>query len=150
MVRPVGRFLDRLEGSDQLAKTILYSVNAAHNEILATMAGNFSTDPTSGKIQFGTAWWFLDQKDGMIRQMTALANRGLISRFVGMLTDSRSFLSIPRHETFRRILCNMMGAQVECGELPREMTWLGEIVERICYRNAREYFGFDFLRSEED
>ena len=142
MARPLARFLDRLDRTDQLAPTILYTLNPAHNELFATMAGNFNTGPMPGKMQFGTAWWFLDQKDGMEKQMTALANMGLLSRFVGMLTDSRSFLSYPRHEYFRRLLCNMIGDQVERGELPPEIEWLGEMVEGICYRNADAYFGF--------
>ena len=142
MARPLARFLDRLDQTDQLAPTILYTLNPAHNELFATMAGNFNTGPKPGKMQFGTAWWFLDQKDGMEKQITALANMGLLSRFVGMLTDSRSFLSYPRHEYFRRLLCNMIGDQVERGELPPEMGWLGEMVEGICYRNADDYFGF--------
>ena len=142
MARPLARFLDRLDQTDQLAPTILYTLNPAHNELFATMAGNFNTGPKPGKMQFGTAWWFLDQKDGMEKQITALANMGLLTRFVGMLTDSRSFLSYPRHEYFRRLLCNMIGDQVERGELPPEMGWLGEMVEGICYRNADDYFGF--------
>ncbi len=139
----VARFLDRLEQAGTLAATILYSVNPAHNEVLATMAGNFCGADKPGKIQFGTAWWFLDQEDGMLRQLTALANMGLLSRFVGMLTDSRSFLSFPRHEYFRRILCNMIGREVARGALPDDMAWLGSIVENICYHNARKYFGFE-------
>ena len=141
MAQPLAAFLDRLDEEGRLASTILYSVNPAHNEVLASMVGNFSTGPPPGKIQAGTAWWFMDTKDGMIRQMTALANMGLLSRFVGMLTDSRSFLSYPRHEYFRRILCNMIGDQVARGELPSEMAWLGHMVERISYGNARDYFG---------
>ncbi len=138
----LARFLDRLDQTDSLAPTILYSVNPAHNEVLATMAGNFCRGSKPGKVQFGTAWWFLDQEDGMRRQLTALANMGLLSRFVGMLTDSRSFLSFPRHEYFRRILCGMIGAEVERGSLPSEMDWLGQVVEGICFNNALEYFGF--------
>ncbi len=138
-------FLDRLDEESKLASTILYSVNPSHNEVLASMAGNFSSGPVPGKIQFGTAWWFMDTKEGMVRQLTALASIGLISHFVGMLTDSRSFLSYPRHEYFRRILCNMIGDQVARGELPGDMKWLGHLVQRICYGNARDYFGLDFL-----
>ena len=143
LAKPVARFLDRLNQTGQLARTVLYSVNPAHNEVLASMCGNFSGGPIPGKIQFGTAWWFMDQIDGMERQLTALANMGLISRFVGMLTDSRSFLSFPRHEYFRRILCNMMGGQVERGELPSDLPWLGQVVEDICFNNAWSYFEFD-------
>ena len=143
IARPVARFLDRLNSTDQLAKTVLYSVNPAHNEVLASMCGNFSGFPVPGKIQFGTAWWFMDQIDGMERQLTALANMGLVSRFVGMLTDSRSFLSFPRHEYFRRILCNMIGGQMDRGELPSDTKWLGQVVNDICFNNAWRYFDFD-------
>ncbi|MDE2730267.1 MAG: glucuronate isomerase [Bacteroidota bacterium] len=142
----VARFLDRLHSTGQLAKTILYSVNPAHNEVLASMCGNFSEHPVPGKIQFGTAWWFMDQIDGMVRQLTALANMGLISRFVGMLTDSRSFLSFPRHEYFRRILCDMIGGQMERGELPMDTDWMGKVVQDICFTNAWTYFGLDRIR----
>jgi len=135
-------FLDHLHKSGQLARTILYSVNPSHNEVLASMCGNFSEHPIPGKIQFGTAWWFMDQIDGMERQLTALSNMGLISRFVGMLTDSRSFLSFPRHEYFRRILCNMIGSQVHHGELPNDLSWLGQIIQDICYNNAQKFFRF--------
>ncbi|MCY4223778.1 MAG: glucuronate isomerase [Bacteroidetes bacterium] len=148
----VSRFLDRLHKDDQLGRTILYSVNPAHNEVLASMCGNFCEHPIPGKIQFGTAWWFMDQIDGMERQITAYANMGLISRFVGMLTDSRSFLSFPRHEYFRRILCNMIGTQVYNGELPYDLPWLGKIIQDICYNNARDFFRFpiDSNNSESD
>ena len=142
IARGVSRFLDRLHASGQLARTILYSVNPAHYEVLASMCGNFCEYPVPGKIQFGTAWWFMDQIDGMKRQLTAFANMGLLSRFVGMLTDSRSFLSFPRHEYFRRILCNMIGAQIHRGELPYDLLWLGKIVQGICYNNARDFFRF--------
>ena len=139
---PVARFLDRLNVKGKLARTILYSANPAHNEVLSSMCGNFCEGPVPGKIQFGTAWWFMDQIDGMERQIKALANMGLLSRFVGMLTDSRSLLSFPRHEYFRRILCNLVGAQVEGGELPNDLAWLGGIIQDICYNNAHNYFGF--------
>ncbi|WP_299819724.1 glucuronate isomerase [uncultured Pontibacter sp.] len=139
----LAKFMDRLDNSDQLAKTILYNLNPSQNELYATMIGNFNDGSTPGKIQYGSAWWFLDQKDGMERQMNALSNMGLLSRFVGMLTDSRSFLSYPRHEYFRRILCNLIGNDVENGELPAsEMKWLGQMVENICYNNAKSYFNF--------
>jgi glucuronate isomerase len=135
-----------LDSSDQLAKTILYCLNPADNEAFATMIGNFNSESVrnspAGKMQFGSAWWFLDQKGGIERQLDALSNMGLLSRFVGMLTDSRSFLSYPRHEYFRRILCNLLGKEVENGELPNEPDWLGKIVEGICYFNAKEYFAF--------
>lgn len=140
--RALARFLDRLDTSDKLAKTILYNLNPADNEIMATMVGNFNDGSVAGKVQFGSGWWFLDQKDGMERQMNALSNMGLLSRFVGMLTDSRSFLSYPRHEYFRRILCNLFGNDMENGELPDDMEWIGEVVQNICYGNAKAYFGF--------
>lgn len=139
---PLAKFLDRLDSSDQLAKTILYNLNPGDNEVMATMAGNFNDGSTPGKIQYGSAWWFLDQKDGMEKQMNALSNLGLLSRFVGMLTDSRSFLSYSRHDYFRRILCNLLGRDVANGELPADMKWLGQVVENICYNNANEYFKF--------
>jgi len=138
----LSRFLDRLDSRDRLAKTILYNLNPADNEVMATMVGNFNDGSSPGKVQWGSGWWFLDQKDGMVRQMNALSNMGLISRFIGMLTDSRSFLSFPRHEYFRRILCNLLGQEVEDGELPADTAWLGEMVRDICYRNARDYFGW--------
>lgn len=143
VARPLSRFMDKLDNSNQLAKTILYNLNPSQNELYATMIGNFNDGSTPGKIQYGSAWWFLDQKDGMEKQMNALSNMGLLSRFVGMLTDSRSFLSYPRHEYFRRLLCNMLGNDVENGELPAsEMQWLGQMVEDICYNNAKSYFKF--------
>jgi glucuronate isomerase len=138
----LARFLDRLDSTGQLCKTILYNVNPADNEVLATMLGNFQDGSCPGKIQFGSAWWFLDQKDGMERQLGALSALGLLSRFVGMLTDSRSFLSYPRHEYFRRLLCNLLGKDVESGLLPNDMGLLGNMVRDICFRNARDYFGF--------
>lgn len=140
--RALARFLDRLDKEDKLAKTILYNLNPADNELIATMAGNFNDGSIAGKVQFGSAWWFLDQKDGMVRQMNALSNMGLLSRFVGMLTDSRSFLSFPRHEYFRRILCNLFGEEITNGELPNDMEWIGKVVRDICYYNARQYFNF--------
>jgi len=137
------RLLDRLDSTNQLAKTILYNINPADNELMATMIGNDQDGTCPGKIQFGSGWWFLDQKDGMERQMNALSNLGLLSRFIGMLTDSRSFLSYPRHEYFRRILCNLIGTDVENGEIPADMELLGSMVENICYTNAAEYFGIE-------
>jgi glucuronate isomerase len=139
---PMSRFFDRLDSSDQLAKTIIYNLNPADNYLVGTMIGNFNDGSVAGKIQFGSGWWFLDQKEGMEMQMNALSNLGLLSRFVGMLTDSRSFLSYPRHEYFRRILCNLLGNDVENGELPPDMELLGDMVENICYRNARRFFEF--------
>lgn len=138
----LARFLDRLDSEDRLAKTILYNLNPADNELMATMIGNFNDGSARGKIQFGSAWWFLDQKDGMEKQLNALSNMGLLSRFVGMLTDSRSFLSFPRHEYFRRTLCQLLGREIENGELPDQLNWIGEIVRDICYRNAADYFNF--------
>jgi glucuronate isomerase len=143
VARPLSKFLDRLDTTNQLPKTILYNMNPADNEALATMIGNFQDGSVPGKMQFGSGWWFLDQKDGMERQMTALSNMGLLSRFVGMLTDSRSFLSYPRHEYFRRILCNLIGNDVENGELPDDIEHLGKIVQDICYNNAVNYFGIE-------
>lgn len=137
----LSRFLDRLDSQNRLAPTVLYNLNPRDNEVMATMIGNFNDGSKPGKMQFGSAWWFLDQKDGMEKQMEALSNMGLLSRFVGMLTDSRSFLSYPRHEYFRRILCNMLGNDVENGQLPDEIEWLGKMVENICYHNAKAYFG---------
>lgn len=138
--RSMAKFFDRLDTTNQLAKTILYNLNPADNELIATMAGNFNDGSFPGKIQFGSGWWFLDQKDGMIKQMNALSNMGLLSRFVGMITDSRSFLSFPRHEYFRRVLCNLFGEEIENGELPNDMEWTGQIVQDICYNNALNYF----------
>jgi glucuronate isomerase len=140
MARPLARFLDRLDRQNRLAKSILYNLNPRDNYLFATMAGNFNDGTVAGKIQFGSGWWFLDQKEGMEWQLNALSNLGLLSRFVGMLTDSRSFLSYPRHEYFRRILCNLIGQDVENGELPRDLAWLGRTVENICYFNARNFF----------
>lgn len=135
-------FLNHLDETDQLTKTILYNLNPNDNPVLATMVGNFNDGSTKGKIQFGSGWWYLDQKLGMEDQMNTLSNMGLLSCFVGMLTDSRSFLSFPRHEYFRRILCNLFGNDIERGELPNDLEWIGKIVGDICYYNAREYFQF--------
>lgn len=138
----LARFLDRLDSQDRLAKTILYNLNPADNELMATMIGNFNDGSVPGKIQFGSGWWFLDQKDGMAKQLNALSNMGLISRFVGMLTDSRSFLSFPRHEYFRRLLCDLFGTEIENGELPNDLEWIGRLIQDICYYNASRYFGW--------
>ncbi|HYF31600.1 MAG TPA: glucuronate isomerase [Chitinophagaceae bacterium] len=138
----LAKFLDRLDANDRLAKTIIYNLNPADNELMATMIGNFNDGSVAGKVQFGSAWWFLDQKDGMIKQINALSNMGLLSRFVGMLTDSRSFLSYPRHEYFRRLLCNLFGEEIENGELPDDMEWNGKIIQDICYHNAKRYFNW--------
>ncbi|GGG50723.1 uronate isomerase [Croceivirga lutea] len=139
--KALSSFLNNLDSTNQLSKTILYNLNPAYNEVFATMAGNFNDGTVKGKVQYGSAWWFLDQKDGMEKQINTLSNMGLLSSFVGMLTDSRSFLSFPRHEYFRRILCNLIGQDVENGELPADEKWLGKIVSDICYYNAKAYFG---------
>ncbi|MBP5382605.1 MAG: glucuronate isomerase [Bacteroidales bacterium] len=137
------KFLDRLASEDKLAKTILYCLNPKDNEVMMTMAYTFNDGTVPGKMQFGSGWWFLDQEDGMRKQMNALSNLGLLSRFVGMLTDSRSFISYPRHEYFRRILCDVVGADVENGKLPAsELDFLGQMIEDICYNNAKNYFQF--------
>lgn len=138
--RSLSKYLNKLDSTNQLAKTILYNLNPADNEMMAAMIGNFQDGTVAGKIQFGSGWWFLDQKDGMERQINALSNMGLLSQFVGMLTDSRSFLSYPRHEYFRRILCNLIGQDVENQELPNDLPWLGKMVQDICYYNAKAYF----------
>lgn len=141
--RSMARFFDRLEQEGKLAKTIIYNLNPCANEMVASMIGNFQDGSIPGKMQWGAAWWFSDQKDGMERQLNTLSLYGLLSRFVGMLTDSRSFLSYPRHEYFRRILCNLLGNDVEHGELPpQEMARIEQMVEDICYYNAKNYFKF--------
>jgi glucuronate isomerase len=137
------RLLDRLDVGSQLSKTILYNINPADNALFATMIGNYQDGSCPGKIQWGSGWWFLDQKDGMEQQMNALSVQGLLGRFIGMLTDSRSFLSYPRHEYFRRILCNLIGKDVENGEIPADMALLGSMIENICYNNAAEYLGLE-------
>ena len=139
---PMSRFLSRLDAEKKLAKTIIYNLNPRDNEVYATMLGNFQDGSMPGKIQWGSGWWFLDQKDGMEKQMNALSQLGLLSRFVGMLTDSRSFLSYTRHEYFRRILCNLYGNDIENGEIPADIEWTGKIVKDISYYNAKNYFGF--------
>jgi len=140
--RALSTFLNKLDTEDRLAKTIVYNLNPADNELMATMIGNFNDGSIAGKVQFGSAWWFLDQKDGMTKQMNALSNMGLLSRFIGMLTDSRSFLSFPRHEYFRRLVCNLFGDDIENGELPNDIEWTGKIVQDICHYNAKNYFPF--------
>jgi glucuronate isomerase len=140
--RPLARFLDALDARSALAKTILYNLNPRDNEVFATMVGNFQDGSVPGKLQYGAAWWFLDQKDGIEAQLRALSNMGLLSRFVGMVTDSRSFLSYSRHDYFRRILCNLLGEDVRRGLVPDDRVLLGEIVSRVVFDNAREYFGF--------
>lgn len=140
--RALSKFLNRLDNQDKLTKTIIYNLNPADNELMATMIGNFNDGSVAGKVQFGSAWWFLDQKDGMTKQINALSNMGLLSRMVGMLTDSRSFLSFPRHEYFRRLLCDIFGQDIENGELPNDIKWVGKLVQDISYYNAKDYFKF--------
>jgi glucuronate isomerase len=135
----ISTFLDRLNADNMLAKTILYNLNPADNAKMATMTGNFNDGSFAGKIQWGSAWWFLDQKDGMTNQINTLSNMGLLSRFIGMITDSRSFLSYPRHEYFRRILCDLFGTDIENGELPNDLEWTGKVIMDICYYNAKNY-----------
>ena len=145
MARPLAKFLDRLDKENRLAKTILYNLNPRDNELFASMIGNFQDGSVAGKVQYGAAWWFLDQTDGMKKQMDALSNMGLLSQFVGMLTDSRSFLSYPRHEYFRRLLCNILGNEMRSGILPDDISLVGEMVRNICYFNAKRYFNFPQL-----
>jgi glucuronate isomerase len=140
--RTLAKLLDKLDANNKLAKTIVYNLNPADNELMATMVGNFNDGSVAGKIQLGAAWWFLDQKDGMTRQINAISNMGLLSRFIGMLTDSRSFLSYPRHEYFRRILCDLFGDEIENGELPNDINWIGKVVQDICFNNAKNYFNW--------
>ena len=140
MARSMSRFLDRLDQQNQLAKTIVYSLNPADNALMVTMVNNFNDGKTAGKMQFGSAWWFMDQKFGMTEQINTLSSLGLLSSFVGMLTDSRSFLSYPRHEYFRRILCNLVGQDVENGEIPNESSLVENLIKNVCYYNAKEYF----------
>jgi glucuronate isomerase len=142
IARSLARFLDSLDAIGKLPKTILYNLNPRDNELLAAMLGCFQGEGIRGKIQFGSGWWFLDQKDGMEKQLGALSLLGLLSCFVGMLTDSRSFLSYPRHEYFRRILCNILGSEMERGLIPDDFTLVGNMVKDICYYNAKRYFQF--------
>ncbi len=143
----LAKFLNRLDGDNKLAKTIIYNLNPSDNEMMATMLGNFNDGSVAGKIQMGSAWWFLDQKDGMTKQLNALSNMGLVSKFIGMLTDSRSFLSYPRHEYFRRILCNLFGEEIENGEIPDNIEWVGKVIQDICFHNAKTYFEWDEVLS---
>lgn len=142
VAEPLSKLLNKLDTEDKLCKTVLYNLNPADNELYATMIGNFQDGSVPGKMQWGSGWWFLDQKDGMEKQIQALSNLGLLSRFVGMLTDSRSFLSYTRHEYFRRTLCNILGNDVENGEIPNDMELLGQMVENISFNNAKNYFDF--------
>jgi glucuronate isomerase len=147
IARPLSRFLDRLDDTDQLAKTILYNLNPRDNALMAAMIGNFQDGTVPGKMQYGSAWWFLDQLDGMTAQIDALSNMGLLSRFVGMVTDSRSFLSYSRHEYFRRLLCNLLGEDVRRGMLPDDRALLGRLVRQVAFTNARDYFGLPLGRA---
>jgi glucuronate isomerase len=140
-VQSLGRYLDSLDRAGSLPRTIIYNANPADNYAFAAMAGNFQDGESAGKMQLGSAWWFLDQKDAMEKQLNALSNCGLLARFVGMVTDSRSFMSYPRHEYFRRVLCNLLGNEVEKGELPHDEELVGNMIRRICYQNAVEYLG---------
>ncbi|WP_113638883.1 glucuronate isomerase [Nubsella zeaxanthinifaciens] len=140
--RALAKFLNKLDAGNKLTKTILYNLNPADNELMATMIGNYQDGTVAGKVQWGSGWWFLDQKDGMTKQINALSNMGLLSQFVGMLTDSRSFLSFPRHEYFRRILCDLFGTDIENGEIPNDIKLVSQLVENICYHNAKAYFSF--------
>jgi glucuronate isomerase len=140
MARSMSHFLDRLDEQNQLAKTIVYNLNPCDNALMATMLNNFNGGKTAGKMQFGSGWWFLDQKYGITDQINTLSSLGLLSRFVGMVTDSRSFLSFPRHEYFRRILCNLIGTDVEGGEIPNEPSLIDNLIRNVCYYNAKEYF----------
>ena len=137
----MSKFLNELDNSDQLAKTILYNLNPADNEMMITMAGNFNDGTSPAKVQYGAAWWFLDQKNGMEKHFRDLASLGLLRRFVGMVTDSRSFLSYPRHEYFRRLFCNFIGEEVEKGLIPDDEELLKPLIEGVSYRNAKEYLG---------
>ena len=141
--RPLAAYLDALDSTGELPRPVLYNLNPADNYVFAAMAGNFQDGSVPGKIQFGTGWWFLDQKEGIEWQLNALSNLGLLRRFVGMVTDSRSFLSFPRHEYFRRVLCNLLGQGMEAGELPSDPALIGRMVEEICFTNARDFFNFD-------
>ncbi len=138
----LSKFLNTMDSGNKLTKTVIYNNNPTDNNMMAAMIGNFNDGSIKGKVQFGSGWWFMDQKEGMIDQMNALSNIGLLSCFIGMLTDSRSFLSFPRHEYFRRILCNLLGKDIQNGELPSDMEWIGKMVQDICYNNAKEYFDF--------
>jgi glucuronate isomerase len=140
--RPLARFLDRLDSTDQLTRTIVFNLNPRDNELFAAMIGGFQDGTVPGKIQYGPAWWFLDQKDGMEAQLVALANLSLLSRFVGMVTDSRSFLSFSRHDYFRRVLCSCLAAQMEKGLIPDDLEMIGALVRRVVFENARDYFPY--------
>ena len=137
------RYLDLLERENALPKLIVYNLNPADNYVFATAIASFQDGTTAGKLQFGSGWWFLDQKEGMEWQINALSNTGLLSRFVGMVTDSRSFMSFPRHEYFRRVLCNLLGREIESGMLPNDEELVGALVSNVCFENARRYLGLE-------
>jgi glucuronate isomerase len=143
----LGRYLDALDSTNELPRTVLYNLNPADNYAFATIMGNFQDGSVPGKMQFGSGWWFLDQKEAMEWQLNALSNNGLLSRFIGMLTDSRSFLSYPRHEYFRRVLCNLVGADMERREIPDDRQLVGSMIRRICFANARDYFRLELDKS---
>ena len=145
MARSLSKFLDNLDNDDRLPKTIIFNLNPKDNGLIASMIGNFQDGTIPGKVQFGPAWWFLDTKLGMTNQINALSDMGMLSKFVGMVTDSRSFLSYPRHEYFRRILCNILGEEIDKGELPNDLELIGNIVQDICYNNAKNYFDIDLV-----
>lgn len=144
--RTLSAFLNNLDTRNRLTKTIIYNLNPSDNEVFASMIGNFNDGSVKGKVQWGASWWFLDQKDGITKQLNTLSNMGVLSCFIGMLTDSRSFLSFPRHEYFRRILCNLLGVEMAKGELPNDMNHIGTIVQDICYFNAKNYFDFKNIK----
>ena len=140
MAHSLSKFLDRLDATDQLAKTIIYNLNPVYNELIASMIGNYQGGGIKGKLQLGSAWWFNDQLDGMYKQIAAVSNSGVLSTFVGMVTDSRSFLSYPRHDYFRRLLCNIFGQDIEMGILPSDFSLLGHTIQNICFNNGARYF----------
>ena len=142
-------YLDLLEQENALPKVVIYNVNPADNYMMSAAVGNFQDGEIAGKIQFGSGWWFLDQKEGIEMQLNALSNTGLLSRFVGMLTDSRSFMSFPRHEYFRRVLCNLLGNEMENGELPNDEQLIGNMVRNICFENAKQYLGLELAPASE-
>ena len=144
----MSKFLNELDKTNQLTKTILYNLNPSQNEVFATMAGNFNDGTVKGKMQYGSAWWYLDQLDGMEKQINTLSNMGMLSSFVGMLTDSRSFLSFPRHEYFRRLLCNIFGNDIEKGLVPKDIPFVGKMIQDISYHNAKSYFDFDGTKAK--
>ena len=147
-VAALAAYLDALDREQSLPRTVIYNSNPADNHAMATMIGNFQDGALAGKIQFGSAWWFLDQKNGIEAQLDALSDAGLLSQFVGMVTDSRSFMSFPRHEYFRRVLCNRLGAEMESGELPTDYDLVGRMVEAICFGNVRRFLGLPIMGSE--